>query len=114
MHRLDTNWDYNARLDGVPRHQTYRSHLPGKGNSHYDVVEDWLEVQQLPIRMVPLEARLVLSLVGRDRVTDDKGDTYTYTAHILPRATLTYTGNQFNGNRLPLLSPHQQVTCKWA
>ena len=90
VHRLDPNWNYNDyRLDLMVYHGTRpigvtlstEMCLPGKGNSHYErvVEEDWLEVQQLPISMVPLEARLVLSLVGRDKVTDDKGDTYTYT-----------------------------------
>jgi len=91
VHRLDPSWNHtDYRLDLMVYHGTRPIGVtlstkmcpPGKGNSHYErvVVEDWLEVQQLPISMVPLEARLVLSLVGRDRQTDDKGgESFTYT-----------------------------------
>ena len=55
-------------------------------------LDHWLEVQALAISELPLEARLVLSLVGRTLVPGEKGEADTFKAEELGWAALQLFG----------------------
>eukprot|EP00092_Neocalanus_flemingeri_P001614 GFUD01001721.1.p1 GENE.GFUD01001721.1~~GFUD01001721.1.p1 ORF type:complete len:1837 (+),score=416.06 GFUD01001721.1:479-5989(+) len=90
VHRLDPNWTYNDyRIDLRVYHGTKliaetlsTAHKLPK-QDHQDLykvvtVDHWLEVKTVQISQIPLEARIVVSLVGRERIVGDKGESDTY------------------------------------
>jgi len=90
VHRLDPNWAYSDyRVDLRVYHGTKlmaetlsTAHKLPK-QDHQDLykvvtVDHWLEVKSIHISQIPLEARLVVSLVGRERILGDKGESDTY------------------------------------
>ena len=84
LHRLDPNWNYlDYRLDARVYHGTKlivevlsTGHKPAK-QDHQDlhktvILDHWVEFSSLQISQIPLEARLVVSVVGRERQDQDK------------------------------------------
>jgi len=90
VHRLDPNWSYSDyRIDLRVYHGTKlmaetlsTAHKLPK-QDHQDLykvvtVDHWLEVKSIHISQIPLEARLVVYLVGRERLVGDKGESDTF------------------------------------
>ena len=82
LHRLDSAWSYlDYRVDVRVYHGTklildvLSTPLGGPKQDHQDLhrsvtVDHWVEFSNLQISQIPLEARLVVSLVGRERLAD--------------------------------------------
>ena len=93
LHRLDPGWSFeDYRLDARVYHGTKliveclsTAHKVPK-QDHQDLhksvsMDHWVDFSSLPISGIPLEARLVVSVVGRQRLdpSEASGDLYTIT-----------------------------------
>ena len=92
LHRLDPSWSFqDYRLDARVYHGTKliveclsTAHKVPK-QDHQDLhksvtMDHWVDFSSLPISGIPLEARLVVSVVGRQRLEPEAGgDLYTIT-----------------------------------
>jgi phosphatidylinositol-4-phosphate 3-kinase len=104
VHRLPAGWSHtDYRVDLRVYHGTRlvgetlaTAARPGARdpNSLHAVVwlDHWLEATGLPISCVPLEARLVVSLVGRTLVPGERGEPDSYRAEELGWAALQLFG----------------------
>jgi len=90
VHRLDPSWTYtDYRVDLRMYHGTKlmaetlsTAHKLPK-QDHQDLykvvtVDHWLEVKSVHISQIPLEARLVVSLVGREKIVSEKGESDSF------------------------------------
>ena len=91
LHRLDPSWTHlDYRLDARVYHGTKliveclsTAHKVPK-QDHQDLhksvtMDHWVDFSSLPISGIPLEARLVVSVVGRQRLDPEAGELYTIT-----------------------------------
>ena len=90
IHRLDVDWDYlDYRVDCRVYHgtkmimETLSTPLSSSKNDHQDlhrmvIMDHFVEFQSLEISKIPLEARLVVSVVGRARLEEKAEEIYKY------------------------------------
>ena len=91
IHRLDVDWDYlDYRVDCRVYHgtkmimATLSTPLSSSRKDHQDlhrtvIMDHFVEFQSLDISKIPLEARLVVSVVGRSRLEEKAEELYKYT-----------------------------------
>ena len=105
LHRLEAEWSYlDYRLDTRVYHGTKlivevlsTAHKPPK-QDHQDLhktvtIDHWVDFSSLHISALPLEARLVVSVVGRERLDPDRPEDNLYKFTELGWASLQMFGH---------------------